>query len=76
MTRIFWFLLGVVTTVVTAINGRKMLRRYTPEGVAERVEETGKQAVAQANKFYSTFKSAMRNREEELRKELNLDTPA
>lgn len=73
MSRLFWFMAGVATTVAVAINGRRWVRQFTPKGVAERVENTGRRAASSIGEFYATFQSAKRAREEELRQELNLE---
>lgn len=74
MSRLLWFLAGILVTVTLVVNGRRWLRQFTPQGVAERVERTGRQAASSFGEFYATFKSAVNAREEELRKELNLET--
>ncbi|MDO5081951.1 hypothetical protein EII34_01590 [Arachnia propionica] len=73
MSRLLWFLAGIVVTLLLLVNGKRWLRQFTPQGVAERVERGGRRAAAGLGEFYATFDAARRNREEELRRELDLE---
>ncbi|MFV0430538.1 MAG: hypothetical protein ACK5KO_14060 [Arachnia sp.] len=70
MKRLFWMLVGAGIAVAIALKGKELLHRLTPAGVAEQVERTGNRAAANLGDFYATFKTAMAEREEELRREL------
>jgi len=71
--RLFWILVGAAVAVALVLRGRKWLYQLTPKGVAERVEASGQQAVNKFSEFRATFTAAMREKEAELREEL--DTP-
>ena len=70
MRRLFWILVGAALAVALVLRGRKLLYRFTPKGVAERVEASGQQAVDRFSEFRATFTAAMREKETELREEL------
>ncbi|MDO5092607.1 MAG: hypothetical protein Q4D79_04165 [Propionibacteriaceae bacterium] len=72
MSRLFWILVGAALAVVIALRGRTWLHQFTPKGVAERVEESGQRAAAGLGEFFATFRTAMREKEAELREELAL----
>lgn len=74
MSRLLWFLAGVAVTLTLLVNGKRWLRQFTPQGVAEHVERSTRKAATGLGEFYATFRSAMNNREEELRRELHLET--
>lgn len=66
MRRLFWIGLGAAAAVVVVVQGRKVLRRLTLEGVAEQVEEQVTDLVGRARAAASTFAEARREREAEL----------
>ncbi|MDO5065707.1 MAG: hypothetical protein Q4D96_00300 [Propionibacteriaceae bacterium] len=70
MSRLLWFLAGIAVTLMLLRNGKRWLRQFTPQGVAERVENTGRKAATGLGEFYATFEAARRAREDELRREL------
>ena len=72
MRRLFWILVGATVAVVLVLRGRKWLYQFTPTGVAERVEASGQQAVNRFGDFRATFTAAMREKEAELRAELDM----
>jgi putative secreted protein len=72
VSRLFWILVGAALAVVIALRGKQWLHRFTPQGMAEKVEETGQRAAAGLGEFYATFRAAMHEREAELREELSL----
>lgn len=74
MRRLFWILVGAGLTVFVVLRGKELLRRLTPVGVAESVEKKGHEAAASMGDFMATFRTAMAQREDELRRELNLDS--
>lgn len=72
MKGLFWMLVGAALTVVVVLRGRELLHKLTPKGVQEQVAERGHRAAASAGSFLGTFRSAMAEREAELRHELNI----
>ncbi|GAA4902636.1 hypothetical protein GCM10025789_21770 [Tessaracoccus lubricantis] len=72
MSRFFWLLVGAALTVFLMLKGRELLHKLTPRGVAEQVERKGHEAAAGFGTFMATFRSAMAEREAELRSELDL----
>lgn len=72
MSRIFWILIGAGLAIAVILRGKQWLHRFTPQGVAEKVEETGHKAAIGLGDFYATFTTAMREKEAELREELAL----
>ena len=72
MRRLFWILVGATVAVVLVLRGRKWLYQFTPKGAAERVEASGQQAVNRFGDFRATFTAAMREKEAELRAELDM----
>ena len=72
MRRLFWILVGATVAVVLVLRGRKWRYQFTPKGVAERVEASGQQAVNRYGDFRATFTAAMREKEAELRAELDM----
>lgn len=70
MRRVFWLLVGIGLGVIAVTKWRSFLNRLTPAGVAEQVEEKGKQAASSLGEMYAAFRTAMAEREAELREEL------
>ena len=72
MRRLFWILVGAGIAVALVLRGRVWLHRLTPKGVAEQVEASGQKAANRLSEFYATFTTAMREKETELREELDM----
>ncbi|MEO7589078.1 MAG: hypothetical protein ABIS84_13755 [Arachnia sp.] len=72
MKKLFWMLLGAGLAVFLITRGRALVRRLTPQGIAEQVERRGNEAAAGFGDFYATFKTASQAREAELRRELGI----
>ena len=72
MKKHFWMLLGAGLAVFLITRGRALVRRLTPQGIAEQVERRGNEAAAGFGDFYATFKTASQAREAELRRELGI----
>ena len=72
MRSLFWMLVGAGLTIFLVLRGRELLHKLTPRGVQEQVSEKGHQAAANFGDFMGTFRSAMAEREAQLRHELNL----
>lgn len=66
--------LGAGLALVLVTRGRALVRRVTPQGIAEQVERRGNEAAAGLGDFYATFKTASAAREAELRRELNIES--
>ncbi|MEG3615128.1 MULTISPECIES: hypothetical protein [Isoptericola] len=68
--RLFWVGVGVTITVVVIQRGRRLVARYTPEAVAERAGDLGRDVSRRAETFLTTFRSefaaARASREDEL----------
>jgi hypothetical protein len=69
---LFWILVGAGVAVALVLRGRKWLYQLTPQGVAERVEASGQKAASRFSEFRTTFVAAMREKEAELREELDM----
>lgn len=72
MSRLFWIIIGAGLAVFLMLRGKELLHRLTPKGVQEQVAEKGHQAAAGFGDFMGTFRTAMSQREAELRQELNI----
>ena len=72
MKQIFWLLVGAGLAVFVVLRGRELLERLTPRGVAQQVEKKGHEAASNFGDFMATFRTAMAQREAELRSELDL----
>lgn len=73
MRRLFWLLIGAGLATFIMLRGKKLLKRFTPAGVAEQVERKGTEAATSLGEMYGTFKTAMAQREAELRSELDIE---
>ena len=74
MRRLFWMGVGAAVTVVAAQRVRSAWHRYTPEGVADQVEQAGAGLVGAVREAGDTFVQAFRTREQDLTAQL-LVTP-
>ena len=74
MRNFFWILVGAGIAVFVVLRGKELLHRLTPAGVAQQVEKRGHAAASSFGDFVATFRTAMAQREDELRRELNLTT--
>ncbi|MCL3862857.1 hypothetical protein [Actinotalea sp. K2] len=66
MRRLFWVGVGATGAVLIARRARQVARRYTPEGVAEQVEATGRRTTTALRGSVETFRTAMDRRERDL----------
>jgi hypothetical protein len=66
MRRLFWVGVGAVGAVVVAQRFRQAVRRFTPEGVAEQVEEVGARTTTALQGAAREFRSARAERERDL----------
>ncbi len=66
--------LGAALAMFLVTRGRALVRRLTPQGIAEQVGQRGNEAAAGLGDFYATFKAASRAREAELRRELDIES--
>ena len=64
---------GAALAALVISRGRALVRRLTPQGIAEQVEKRGNEAAAGMGDFYATFKAASQAREAELRRELDIE---
>ncbi|MDO8145048.1 MULTISPECIES: hypothetical protein [unclassified Isoptericola] len=68
--RLFWVGVGVTITVVVIQRGRRLVARYTPEAVAARAEDLGRDVSRRTGTFLETFRHefsvARESREDEL----------
>jgi hypothetical protein len=55
--RLFWVGVGVTVTVVVITKGRRVVARYTPEAVAGRAEDLGRDLSRRSGAFLTTFRS-------------------
>lgn len=65
--------LGAALAMFVITRGRAVMRRLTPQGIAEQVERRGSEAAAGLGDFVATFKMSMAEREAELRRELSIE---
>ena len=72
MRNFFWILVGAGIAVFVVLRGKELLHRLTPAGVAQQVEKRGHAAASSFGDFVATFRTAMAQREAELRHELNI----
>ncbi len=73
MSRGTWFVIGVAVTVVVVWQGRKVYRRFTPQGVQDQAADLGDELGRRLRTFTSTLTEAMHEREAELREALGID---
>lgn len=78
MKRLFWISVGVGVTVYVMTKGRRVVKQYAPEAVVERATEQASTFMSAtsdaAGGFWTDFKSAFAEREEELRSALLAET--
>lgn len=72
MRRLFWVAVGVGLTVLVITKGKQIMHRVTPAGVSEQITQRGRNLMDAARDFFDEMTEAMREREEELRSELNM----
>lgn len=66
MRRLFWVTVGAAGAVVVARRLEQTARRYTPAGVAERVEVAGERTTEAVGSALQRFRVARAEREQEL----------
>lgn len=66
MRRLFWIGVGATVAVVVVVKGRKLVHRFTPEGVVEEVEDQVAGFMSRAGEAIATFRAASATREQEL----------
>lgn len=66
MRRLFWVSVGAAGALVAARRLQLTVRRYTPAGVAERIEDAGERTGAAVEGALERFRAARAEREEEL----------
>lgn len=66
MRRLFWVGVGAGVAVLVVVKGRRLLHRFTPEGVTEELEGQVKGLADRAREAVATFTSAAAEREREL----------
>ena len=70
MRRLFWIGVGIAITVVVYYKGRKVVQRYLPKSVAQRVATASSSAKEQTQSFLRDFRDeftqARKAREAEL----------
>ncbi|GAA4727468.1 hypothetical protein GCM10023216_18140 [Isoptericola chiayiensis] len=54
--RLFWVGVGVTITVVVIRRGRRVVARYTPEAMAQRAEDLGRDVSRRSATFVATFR--------------------
>ena len=76
MGKVVWFALGIGVTVFVVVKGKELMRKATPAGVQEQVQKRTESLQHQASEFVDTFTHAFKQREDELRTELQMDEKA
>lgn len=66
MRRLFWMGVGAAGAVLAAQRLRAAWHRYTPEGVAEQVEQAGQGVLDAGRSALGTFRSAFAERQHAL----------
>jgi hypothetical protein len=66
MRRLFWVGVGAVGAVVVVQRFRQVVHRFTPEGVAEQVEDVGARTTTALRGAADEFRTARAEREREL----------
>lgn len=66
MRRLFWVGVGAVGAVLAARRVEQAVRRYTPAGVAEQVEQAGRRTEDAARGVLARFAEARAERERDL----------
>lgn len=66
MRRLFWMGVGAAAAAVAAQRLRAAWHRYTPEGVAEQVEQAGQGVVDASHAAVARFRTAFATRERDL----------
>ncbi len=74
MRRLFWMGVGATVAVLVVQEARQLWHRYSPEGVAEQVEQAGQGVIAAGRSAMTTFVESFRTRERDLTAQL-LATP-
>lgn len=71
--RVLWFAVGVGITLVVVAKGKEFYDRYTPAGVADRIDKARASLTDRIGEFLTTMGEAMDEREQELKEALGLD---
>lgn len=72
MKGFFWFSAGAAAASYVIFRGRKVYRDYVPEPLRRQIAAHGDDAALDLGRFTATFRTAMAEREAELRRELNI----
>ena len=72
MKGLFWFTAGAAAASYAIFRGKRLYRQYLPEALRKQIESRGNDAAADLGTFTATFRTAMAEREAELRHELNI----
>lgn len=72
MRGLLYFGAGVVAATYAILRGQKVYRQYVPEPVRKEIAKRTEDAAIDLGQFSGTFRTAMAQREAELREELNL----
>lgn len=71
--RLLFFVLGTLLGVFVVLRLRDLLRRSTPDAVADKVGQARDGLGERVGEFAATFRTAMHEREAELRDALGMD---
>lgn len=66
MARLFWIGVGAAGAIITVRRVNEVARRYSPSGVAERVDAAGDRATVAVGEALGRFRVARTEREREL----------
>ncbi|NLE98823.1 MAG: hypothetical protein GX596_12685 [Propionibacterium sp.] len=72
MRGLFWFTAGAAAASYAIFRGKKLYRQYLPEAVRKEIAKRGDDAAVELGSFTATFRTAMAEREAELRHEFNI----
>ena len=72
MRGLFWFTAGAAAASYAIFRGKKLYRQYLPEAVRKEIAKRGDDAAVELGSFTATFRTAMAEREAELRREFNI----
>ncbi|MCL1837853.1 MAG: hypothetical protein FWG47_00850 [Propionibacteriaceae bacterium] len=71
--RLFWFGVGIGVTALLVLKGKEIFEKYTPKAIADRASNMQRELSMRASDFISTMKSAMDEREAELRELMEIE---
>jgi hypothetical protein len=75
MKRVFWVALGASAGVLLVVQGKKVLRRFTPAALADSASAVPEAVTGRIREFADEIRLAAADREFELYQALGVDLP-